>query len=173
MNLRRRMILSVPLAMRQRENSRCATSAVRETLQHRSRHFPCLLPLLGLVSQANRLVINKTYKRYYYLTSDPKREMFESSMLYTGGFVRWAVIMAEVEENFDQIRCDSLTHVMSLKLERLNVNVFCSLNLFSSLNLQTSPPRAVSQPWIAGLLGPTFRIAMSILELFGGLIGTR
>ena len=97
MNLHRRMILSVPLAIRQRENSRCAISAVREILQHRSRHFPCLLPLLGLVFQANRLVINKTYKRYYYLTSDPKREMFESSMLYTGGFVKWAAIMAEVE----------------------------------------------------------------------------
>ena len=81
MNLHRRMILSVPLAMRLRENSRCAISAVREIFQHRSRHFPSLLPLLVPVSQANRLVISRTYKKYYYLTSDPKREMFESSML--------------------------------------------------------------------------------------------
>ena len=104
MNLHRKMIQSVLLAMRQRGNSRCAISAVREIFQHRSRHFPSLLPLPGPVSQANRLVINRTYKRYYCLTSDPKREMFESSMLYTVGFVRWAAIMAEIEEVFDQIR---------------------------------------------------------------------
>ena len=65
MNLHRRMILSVPLAMGQRENSRCAISAIRETFQHRSRHFPSLLPLLGPVSQANHLVISRTYKEYY------------------------------------------------------------------------------------------------------------
>ena len=52
MNLHRRMILSVPLAMRQRENSRSAISAVREIFQHRSRHFPSLLTFLGPVSQA-------------------------------------------------------------------------------------------------------------------------
>ena len=98
MNLHRRRILSVPLAMRQREISLCAISAVRETFQHRSRHFPYLLTLLGPVSQANRLVINRTYKRYYYLTSDPKREMFESSMLYTVGFVKWAAISIMAEE---------------------------------------------------------------------------
>jgi hypothetical protein len=101
MNLRRRMILSVPLAMKQRENSRCAISAVRETFQHHSRHFPSLLPLLGPVSQANRLVINRFYNRYYHLTSDPKREMFESSMLYTVGFVRWVAIMKNTIQVFD------------------------------------------------------------------------
>ena len=103
MNLHRRMILSVLLAMGQRGNSRCAISAVRGTIQHRSRHFPPLLPLLGPVSQANRLVINRTYKGYYHLTSDPKREMFESSMLYTVGFVKWAAIMAE-DFQVEQIR---------------------------------------------------------------------
>ena len=65
MNLHRKMILSFPLAMRQRENSRCAISEVRVIFQHRSRRFPSLLPLLGPVSQANRLVNNRTYQRYY------------------------------------------------------------------------------------------------------------
>ena len=62
MNLHRKMILSVPLAMRQRENSRCAISAIRQIPQHRSRHFPSLPPLLGPVSQANHLVISRTRK---------------------------------------------------------------------------------------------------------------
>ena len=59
MNLRRKMILSVPLAMRQRENSRCAIFVNRETFQHRSKHFPSLLPLLGPVSQANRFKVGE------------------------------------------------------------------------------------------------------------------
>lgn len=128
MNLHRKMILFAPLAMRQRENSRCAISAARETFQRHSRHFPSLLPLLGPVSQANRLVINRTYKRYLYLTSDPKREMFESSMLYAVGFVKSA-IMAEVEEDFEQITSSHRRNPASLKslndLEHLNVNIFC------------------------------------------------
>ena len=65
MNLHRKMILSVPLAMRRRENSRYAISAVREIFQLRSRRFPSLLLLLGPVSQANRSVFNRSYKRYY------------------------------------------------------------------------------------------------------------
>jgi len=94
MNPHRRMILSVLLAMRQRENLRCAISAVREIFQHLSMHFPGLLLLLGPVSQAVffKLVINIILERYHYLTSEPKRAMFESSMLYTVGFVRWVII---------------------------------------------------------------------------------